>query len=139
MEGEEEVIELPTYIILPRKRKEDRVYQLNLNVYRNTHYQTLNKAKKIFSQQVKPLIQDIEPITGLISMTYTITSKNNRRFDISNILCVIEKFFCDLLVDEGIIKDDSFKNLTEVNYRFGGVTGERKVSVEINKINAHFV
>jgi len=52
---------------------------------------------------------------------YTITSANQRKFDIANMLSIIDKFACDALVKAQIIQDDDFKQIKEVVYRFGGV------------------
>jgi hypothetical protein len=38
-------ITLPLSITIPRKTKEDKVFALNLNVYRNAHHMILNDAK----------------------------------------------------------------------------------------------
>ena len=93
---------LPISVILPRKTKPDKKFMLNLNVYRNTHHQTLTAAKKAF-----------QPISGKsftankIRISYVVEKTTKRRFDTNNIVSIVDKFFCDWLVNNGCIVDDN--------------------------------
>lgn len=106
---------LPTSIILERKTKKDRVFQLNLNTYRNTHYQTLSQAKRAFM----PIGIPEGFKAKKIRLTYHIQKKTKRRFDTGNIFSIVDKFFLDWLVTAGYIPDD---NCDVVEY--GRITGE---------------
>lgn len=101
------IYELPYSIIIPRKTKKDRIINLNLNTYRNIHYIVNNQAKKIF----KPI--KIESTTkkkySKIAIEYYIKRKDKRKYDIMNIISVVDKFFCDWLVENKYIDDDNSK------------------------------
>lgn len=108
-------INIPTFIILERKTKKDKKVYLNLNTYRNTKYIVLNQWKTVFSKMLKPELKKVAPALHKMrtdfpgskyKLTYTITSKNLRKFDISNFLTVIDKFTCDVLVNEGYIPEE---------------------------------
>lgn len=124
---------VPTFVILPRKTKEDKKYQLNYNALRNINRFTLGALKNQFYDDFKPSI-DKFPCSLLgsqVRLIYTITAANKRKFDIANILSVVDKFVCDCLVKDDIITEDNWQYLTSVVYQFGGVTGERTCTLEI--------
>ena len=129
---------VPTFVILPRKTKADKKYQLNYNALRNIHRFTLGALKNQFYEDFKPSINkaklhyDWQRTKGKqVRLIYTITAANQRKFVIANILSVVDKFACDCLVKEDIISEDNCQYLTSVVYDFGGVTGERICTLEI--------
>ena len=126
-EGERMILRVPTFVILPRKTKEDKKIHLNLNTYRNMNYILNNQCKVAFHQAFKPEMAKYEQkfTSDKLKFTYTITAANKRKFDIANMLSVIDKFTCDALVKEGFMPDDNWQHLIEVCYKFGGITGER--------------
>jgi hypothetical protein len=66
--------------------------------------------------------------------TYTIFPANNRKFDLANVLPIIQKFTDDALIDLESISDDSYKVIPAINYRFGGVDKESpRVELEITE------
>ena len=94
---------------------------LNLNVYRNLHYQISNKAKREMKLIIKNCCKD-----GCISCTpvcliYTIYRKTNRRADIMNIGSVLDKFVSDALVEIGLLPDDNTDIIKKVTIIDGGV------------------
>jgi len=114
---------LPLSVTLPRKTKADKVFILNLNVYRNTHHMTLNHAKvawkdivldALIGKCVSPL-----PIAPYL-FTYTVYPATKRAFDLGNVLPIIQKFTDDALIEIGVIKDDNFNHVREICYKFGG-------------------
>jgi hypothetical protein len=133
---------VPLQVVLPR-RKAARVFQLNLNVYRNTHYIVLNQAKALYKEQVEQGYREwlsesddnyYGPNPPLV-FTYTVYPANNRAFDLANVLPIVQKFTDDALIDLGIIKDDNHKVITAINYRFGKVDKERpRVELEIEEM-----
>ena len=110
-------------------------FSLNLNIYRNAHYQTLNKAKTTFTDSVITRLRKI-PAQTKIALTYTIFFPNNRKADISNIGSIVDKFFSDALVDAGVIPDDNYIYLTHVQFFFGGIDRiDPRVEVTITPID----
>ena len=101
------------FIIPARLQVGKKVFALNLNGYRNAHFQTLNNAKKNF----KVLLYNTYPEILLIRaqsviVQYKITPHNNRLFDTQNIVSIVDKFFLDALVEAGTIPDDNYKVVT---------------------------
>lgn len=101
------------FIIPARLQVGNKIFALNLNAYRNAHFQTLNNAKKNF----KVLLYNTYPEILLIRaqsviVQYKITPHNNRMFDTQNIISVVDKFFLDALVEAGTIPDDNYKIVT---------------------------
>lgn len=134
------LIILPLSVILPRKTKEDRVFPLNLNIYRNAHHMVLNQAKTAYKNAVDEAVDSSFNIgaSGVddppYHFTYTVYPGNNRAFDLANVLPIVQKFTDDALIELGIIKDDNFKIVRAIDYRFGGVDKERpRVELEIKR------
>lgn len=46
-------IELPVFIMIPRKTKADRKISINLNTYRNTHYVINNQLKHLYKESLE--------------------------------------------------------------------------------------
>lgn len=110
---------------------------VNLNVYRNLHYRQKNNMKVQFSKLIMDKVMRIVPIEGRFKLRYFITAASNRRFDIMNVVSIVDKFFCDTMVDVGIIEDDSFNQLVGVSVEFMGVEKlltDTMVEVEIVRL-----
>lgn len=110
------VISLPLIVPVGKNKK----FSLNLNEYRNAHFHTLNKAKKVFQDMVSKPVRDL-PIMGKIKMTYVLFPRTKRELDVANICAIVDKFFADTMVAEGRIIDDNFKILPSVSYKFGDI------------------
>ena len=110
-------IDLPLEVYYSKKKK----FILNLNNYRNAHYRVLSISKSLYSDNLVPRLKDFDRFTEPVSLTYTYYARSNRRLDISNPCSIIDKFTCDALVKAEILEDDSFKQIKEVVYKFGGV------------------
>lgn len=96
------------YVMVGNKK-----FSLNLNDYRNTHYQTLNKAKIIFKNQLLINYPELYRIKAdRVEIEYYIERCDNRKFDIMNIISIVDKFFCDALVEVGCIPDDDFEHVS---------------------------
>ena len=109
-------IDLPLEVHYSKKKK----FILNLNNYRNAHYRVLSISKSLYSDNLVPRLKDFDRFTEPVSLTYTYYARSNRRLDISNPCSIIDKFTCDALVKAEILEDDSFKQIKEVVYKFGG-------------------
>ena len=110
-------IDLPLEVYYSKKKK----FILNLNNYRNAHYRVLSISKRLYSENLVPRLKGFDSFTEPVSLTYTYYARSNRRLDISNPCSIIDKFACDALVKAEILEDDSFKQIKEVVYKFGGV------------------
>lgn len=87
----------------------NKKFALNLNVYRNAHYQTLNKAKIIFKNKLLVDYPELLKIKAQrVEVGYFIERCNNRIFDTKNIESIVDKFFMDALVEFGCIPDDNY-------------------------------
>jgi len=92
------------YVMVGNKK-----FALNLNVYRNAHYQVLNKAKIIFKNQLLINHPELYRIKAdRIEIEYYIERCDYRKFDTMNIISIVDKFFCDALVEAGCIPDDNY-------------------------------
>lgn len=129
------IIELPLNVILPRKTKADKVFALNMNIYRNTHHMTLNQAKVAWKGIVSDAVGDQSlSFEGPYLFTYTVYAGNNRAFDVGNVLPIVQKFTDDALIEMGILKDDNYKHISRNHHHFGGVDkGNPRVVLHITQ------
>jgi Holliday junction resolvase RusA-like endonuclease len=131
---------LPLCVCLPRKKTKDKIWILNLNSYRNTHFQTLNQAKiawKAIVEQSMPknMIVECSPF----KFTYTVFPASGRKFDLANVLSIVQKFTDDALVEYGVIPDDSYKIIPIIVYKFGAVDKENpRVELDIQSLRCDF-
>lgn len=116
---------LPLYVILPRKTKKDRKVWLNLNSYRNTHHHVLADMKREYAKMIQTEINSIpDGLKPPFIFTYRLfigSPSAIGHIDISNPLCIIDKFVCDAIVSAGKLTNDTYEFIPKVNYRFGGV------------------
>lgn len=97
---------LPTSVILPRKTKDDKKIQLNMNVYRNLNHFTNNQIK----QEFRPIKIEIFRAEK-IRISYFVEKRTKRIFDTRNITDVVDKYFLDWLVKMKMIPDDNFNHV----------------------------
>lgn len=112
-----------------------KYFTLNLNQYRNALYHLLNDSKIAFKEYMQEQIKQLPEIkdTALYSVTYTVFAGSNRLFDVSNICCIVDKYFMDALVEEGKIPDDNYKIVPKVIYSFGAIDKDNpRVEIEID-------
>lgn len=76
-----------------------------------------------------------EPIKNIENITYTLYTTNRRTCDVSNVCGLVDKFFCDAMIEYGILKDDNFNEVPKVMYQYGGIAKERVVEVTISLKN----
>jgi len=110
----------PIYITLPRKTKADKKYSLNLNQYRNWHYAISNNIKKAYYEIIKDQIKDLK-FNKPVSIGFDLYKGSKRKIDRSNILSIVEKFFCDSLVEAGAIPDDNDSYIKGTLYSTAGI------------------
>ena len=110
-------IDLPLEVFYSKNKK----FILNLNNYRNAHYRVLSTAKRVYSDNLVPRLEGFDSFSEPVVLTYTYYARSKRRLDVSNPCSIIDKFACDALVKANILEDDSFDQIKEVVYKFGGV------------------
>lgn len=126
----------PIRITLPRKTKNDKTYALNLNIYRNLNFILNNQIKHTYCNIMNERYRETIQIANYpISVRYTLYYGSNREVDLSNICCVVDKFFCDWLVSCGIIKDDCHKHIQKIEYVWGGIDKNERVEICISSIS----
>jgi hypothetical protein len=112
----EHIVTLPTFIQVSNKTR----FSINLNQYRNSHFQILNKAKVLFLEQVRDQIQAL-PHFKRLAISYTIYPRTRQLCDVSNICSIADKFFCDAMKELGRIDDDNYQVVLGTQYLFGEV------------------
>ena len=122
----------PTSLYLPRKTMPDKKMMLNFNVYRNIHYAVNGQAKIIYTKLMKDQLEGVKLQTP-INIEFILYKYQNRDMDRSNVLSIVEKFFCDALTHYGCIEDDNDKFISSTKYRTGGVDSKNpRVEIIIN-------
>jgi hypothetical protein len=67
-----------------------------------------------------------------IEITFALFRGRNGRVDRSNILSIVEKFFCDALVHHGCIQDDNDDFIVATHYKTGGYDkGNGRVEITV--------
>jgi hypothetical protein len=90
-----------------------------------------------FSKVIEPELMKL-PSFKSIDLTYTLYPKTKRLCDIANVCSVVDKFFCDALVNIGKLPDDNYEYLKNITYTFGSIDKDNprvtvKISGEINE------
>lgn len=104
------MISVPLYLPTTFKVNKNNFATLNLNNYRNWHYQTSNKVKKTFKEYVK---KDLEWKEFTVPYWLSMTIYYKRISDLDNWEAVITKFFNDALVELWCVPDDNMKYYTK--------------------------
>lgn len=110
------LISVPISIQISKKKK----FYLNLNGYRNAHFRVLHKAKKDFHDLVKSDLLKL-PIMKAVELTFILFPGSRANRDTANVCSVVEKFFCDSLVECGRLEDDNYTVVLQTLYQFGEV------------------
>lgn len=82
---------------------------------------------------IKKVVEKLPSYDPPIEITYYLYLGSKRMTDISNVCSIVDKYFCDVLVQEGKIPDDNYNHLVKVSYIFAGIdTKNPRVEVQIN-------
>jgi hypothetical protein len=118
-------IELPLYVQIGGK---DKNWHLNLNVYRNSFYHQLSKAKLEYAKLISPTCTTaILPVIpeghhiAKMSVDYVIYPSTKRKFDLGNVASIVEKFFLDTLQKLELLKNDDYECVFRSTYNIGSV------------------
>ncbi len=106
----------PLEVYLSSKEK----FILNLNNYRNAHYQVINNAKVNYKQEMLKQIKSL-PAYKKIMVDYKLFPKTKRKMDIGNVIAIHKKFFEDALVEFKRLPDDDYMHITSSSESFGEV------------------
>jgi len=123
------MIELPIYVETGVRKK--RKHYLNLNLYRNLPFHLNNSLKKELKRVVTPLLPTSDIHYEHFELEYILYLPNKLKRDISNVLAIIDKFFCDALVENGNVPDDNYQHLKKVIYKYGGMDDKRRGYVSV--------
>lgn len=118
------VVDSPISVPITKTRK----FILNMNVYRNTHFYSLNKAKETYRELVSG---QVEGLPVLRSPLFVYKLYPSRLCDVSNICCVHSKFFLDTLVSMGKLSDDNFNVVPIEIYQFCSKVKKPKLEIYI--------
>lgn len=124
---------LPLYITVGVRKRKD-IY-LNYNRVNNLHYQQRNQVKKLFTVKAVQELWNCPKFTKQIKITYTVYKPTRRRYDVMNVVAVVDKFFQDALVTAKKIDDDNYTVVPYVIGKHGGVSKDNpRVVIEIEEI-----
>ena len=127
------MIKSPWFLLIPRKRLPPKKYAMSMNNYRNSHHRVNAQAKRIYTQSMEPQLKKL-PSFEKISLVFTLFPPTKRRLDLDNHGAIHAKYFQDSLVTYGVIKDDDYKFVVEVIFRFGKVCKTNpRVDIEIRE------
>lgn len=118
---------VPTVVGLSKNKN----WILNLNNYRNAHYQILNKAKVNFKHLVTKEISKLPVFKRIDSIEYSLYRDTHRHCDVANVCSIVDKFFCDALVEAQKLPDDNYEYLKTISYKWGGIADSAYVAIKI--------
>lgn len=96
------IFEVEDSVLIKNKK-----FALNLNIYRNAHYQVLNAAKVNFKANLYAAYPELFHIRAAsVVVSYEIRPRSKKVFDTMNIISIVDKFFLDAIVEAGVIPDD---------------------------------
>ena len=109
----------PLSVTLPRKKSSGRRVYLNLNWYRNVHFQINNQAKVQYKAAMMPQLAKLARLTCPVKIKYRYFLR--QKCDVGNIHAVIEKYFLDVLVAMGKLPDDNIQYVIGGEYTCAGI------------------
>lgn len=97
-------------IPLKTKVSRNKHFILNLNQYRNAHHRVLSSAKRGYTDTIMDL--DMPDVRyDKVKLWYRIHPASNRKYDLMNVACILDKFLMDALVKRRIIPDDNIAHV----------------------------
>jgi len=113
------MVDSPTKVLLSKNKKtgKQKYFELNINAYRNLHWSMLNKSKQLYKDIMTHLLMKSDSHLlrmDSIEITYQVIACNKRKFDVMNVVAIVDKYFQDVLSTIGIIADDNYKIVKKV-------------------------
>ena len=96
----------PLYITIERKTKADKKIFVNLNTYRNLHFQINNNVKVKYKELLREQLEGIK-IKTPVEITYKVYKARNNMLDKMNFVCVTSKYLLDAITEAGCWTDDN--------------------------------
>lgn len=123
---------MPTFLMVGVNKK--RRYALNLNVYRNLHFQVNNNLKKMYKEMVKEQIWTFR--TGLpVTVKMTYFNGTQRKSDLENNCIVHIKYLLDALVEEHRIRTDDYDTVKKIEFIYGWYEKDKwRVEIGISQV-----
>lgn len=100
-------LDIPIKLIVGVRKKKNVFLSMN-NAFKWRDVQR-NSYKQAYTDLIKPQIEQLPKLKRIISITYEVHRGDRHSFDVMNTVSIIDKFFEDALVVNGIITDDNFK------------------------------
>lgn len=100
--------------------KKGGFFSINLNEYRNAHFQVLNKAKITFKKMILDQLVKL-PAFEQVELDYFLFPSSKRDMDTNNICSIADKFFSDALVESGKLEDDNYRFLVKSTFQCAGI------------------
>ena len=127
------ILHAPLEVVIHGRKKTEK-FILNLNNYRNAHYQILNKAKIAYKDAMASQILELD-LLGVVKVYFKLFPATRRLVDIPNPLSIHDKFLMDALVGLGKLKDDNYKHYVNTDYSFGCVDKDNpRVEITIEEV-----
>ncbi len=96
----------PLYVMLERKTKPDKKIFVNMNTYRNLHFQINNKVKVKYKESVIEQLKGVT-IKTPVEITYKVYKARNNKLDKMNVVSVTSKYLLDAITELGCWTDDN--------------------------------
>lgn len=104
----------PYALVLPRKKGKDKRISINLNTYRNLHFQVNNQCKKMYKELMREQLEG-KKIDTPVEITYQVFKPSKRSLDKMNVVSIASKYFLDAVTEYGCWEDDNDDNVkTEI-------------------------
>ena len=92
--------------MLERKTKPDKKIFVNMNTYRNLHFQINNKVKLKYKESVIEQLKGVT-IKTPVEITYKVYKARNNKLDKMNVVSVTSKYLLDAITELGCWTDDN--------------------------------
>lgn len=96
----------PLYIVLERKTKPDKKIFVNMNTYRNLHFQINNQVKIKYKELLKEQLVGVK-IKTPVEITYKVYKARNNNLDKMNVVSITSKYLLDAITELGCWTDDN--------------------------------
>lgn len=123
------MITVPVYLNLTKTKQTF----VSMSWYRNSHYHSQNKAKKMMHELLLPQLTDLRPVNLYYSVLYVYYYKNVVS-DLPNAGALASKFFNDSLQTLNLVPNDNVKYLLAEHYVVGGQDkGNPRIEIHIKE------